>query len=70
MKRTRWFPVSTPPSKDRPGPYEFQYCVSGKVRPPVIWYWWDGSLWRSREGGYARTTLHGDRWRGLTEKAK
>lgn len=68
MKRTRWFPVSAKPARNKDGWFEYKYSpISGAE---VIRYWWDGMNWRYCPGGSVMTPWAGHRWRGLTEKAR
>ncbi len=68
MKRTPWYPVSTPPA--RRGWFEYNMADGGTV----VRFWWSGWRWQFRPGygGVFNhiTTYAGDKWRGLAEQPK
>ena len=66
MKVTRWYPASIKPVYV--GWYECDYMVSSTVMR-----YWDGGKWKINPDAShdcAFGTWRGDKWRGLTEKAK
>lgn len=81
MKTTDWFPMDTPPLKERPGVYELQLANGTKLPFPFHYWWGDG--WgvadNTAEGcaegalmdpGYrypAETYFGGAEWRGVTQ---